>query len=109
MVSIRCPSCPADAADETSIPQGPGTYALTSDEAATGSDLFAVLMTLEDSETNWRVSDPGGTLTITEFDDDSITGSFEFPMEDALAELTGTSEGTIMVTGNFDFNRPPSS
>jgi hypothetical protein len=97
-------------ADEASIPQGPGTYQLTSDGASTGSDLFGVLITLEDSETNWRVSDPGGTLTITEFDDDSITGSFEFPMEDALAEISGDpSEGTIMVTGNFDFNRPPSS
>jgi hypothetical protein len=96
-------------ADEASIPQAPGTYQLTSDGASTGSDLFGVLITLEDSETNWRVSDPRGTLTITEFDDDSIAGSFEFPMEDSLAELTGTSEGTINVTGNFDFNKPPSS
>ena len=96
-------------ADEASIPQAPGTYQLTSDGASTGSDLFGVLIALEDSETNWRVSDPGGTLTITEFDDDSIKGSFEFPMEDSLAEFNGTSEGTIMVTGNFDFNKPPTS
>jgi hypothetical protein len=68
------------------------------------------LITLEDSETNWRVSDPGGTLTITEFDDDSIAGTFEFPMEDSLAEISGDpSEGTITVTGNFDFDRPVTS
>jgi hypothetical protein len=49
-------------------------------------------------------------VTITEFDDDSIAGTFEFPMEDSLAEISGDpSEGTIMVTGSFDFNRPPSS
>lgn len=95
-------------ADESSVPQAPGTYELTSEGASTGSDLFGVLISLVDSETNWRVSDPGGTLTITEFDDDSITGTFEFPMEDSLASISGDpSEGTIMVTGNFDFNRPP--
>lgn len=28
-------------------------------------------------------------------------------MEDALAEISGDpSEGTILVTGNFDFNKP---
>jgi hypothetical protein len=96
-------------ADEASIPQAPGTYQLTPDGGLSGSDQFAVLITLEESETNWRVADPGGTLTITEFDDDSITGTFEFPMEDALAEFNGTSEGTILVTGNFDFNKPPTS
>jgi len=93
-------------ADESSVPQGPGTYQLTT---STDSDLFVVLLQLVDSETNWRVADPGGTLTITEFDDDSIAGTFEFPMEDSLAEISGDpSEGAIMVTGNFDFNRPPS-
>ncbi len=100
------------AADESNVPQGPGTYELTVDEftddgALVESDLFGLLITLVDSETNWRVADPGGTLIITEFDGDSITGTFELPMEDALAEITGDqSEGTIMVTGSFDFNRP---
>jgi hypothetical protein len=97
-------------ADEASIPQAPGTFQLTPDGGPSGSDLFAVLITLEDSETNWRVADPGGTLTIIEFDDDSITGTFEFPMEDALAEISGDpSEGRILITGNFDFNKPPTS
>lgn len=38
-------------ADESSVPQAPGTYELTPDGGLSGSDPFAVLITLEDSET----------------------------------------------------------
>jgi hypothetical protein len=96
-------------ADESSVPMAPGTYAMTSGGGSVGDDLFGALITLEDSETNWRITDPGGQLAITRFDDAGIAGTFEFPMEDALAELSGeASEGTILVRGDFDFPNPNS-
>jgi uncharacterized protein YaiE (UPF0345 family) len=95
------------AADETTVPMAPGSYSLTSAGAQSGVDPIGVLVVLADSATNWRVTDPGGTLTITRFDDAGIAGTFEFPMEDSLAEMSGDpSEGTIVVSGEFDFVNP---
>jgi hypothetical protein len=95
------------AADETTVPFGPGTYELSGSGAMMGDDLFAVLLVLEDSETNWSVADAGGTVTIDRFDEAGIAGTFSFTMEDSLASISGEeSEGTIEVTGSFDFVNP---
>lgn len=91
------------------IPFGPATYTLSPAENALGSnttDPITVLFTLEDSETNWGVSEPG-VLEITAFDDDHIAGRFEFTATDVLADLSGgESEGTVTVTGSFDYRNP---
>ncbi len=87
------------------IPQAPGAYPLTGGLA--GDGLFSALVTIADSETNWGVTDEGGTIDITRFDDERITGTFTIPMEDTLAELSGAeSEGEILVEGAFDFPNP---
>jgi hypothetical protein len=94
-------------ANEATVPFGPGTYELTSDGAMMGADLIGALLVLEDSATNWAVAADGGTLTIERFDDDGIVGSFSVTMEDSLAAISGEpSEGTIQVTGSFDFVNP---
>jgi hypothetical protein len=84
------------------VPQAPGTYPMQGGFAE--GAVFASLLTLADSETNWGITDDGGTLEITRFDDERIAGTFTAPMEDTLAELSGeASEGAIVVTGTFDF------
>jgi hypothetical protein len=84
------------------IPQAPGSYPLQGGFAE--GAVFASLLTLTDSETNWGITDEGGTLEITRFDDERIAGTFTASMEDTLAELSGEeSEGAIVVTGSFDF------
>lgn len=94
-------------ANESNVPLGPGAYTLTSSGASVGDDLFGALVVLTDSETNWSVMEPGGTLEITRFDQSGIAGTFEFPMEDSLASISeGESEGTIVVSGEFDFVNP---
>jgi hypothetical protein len=95
------------AADETTVPFGPGTYEFTSAGAMMGDDPLGVLMVLADSETNWGIADEGGSVTIDRFDETTIAGTFSFTAEDTLAQISGdASEGTIQVTGSFDFRNP---
>jgi hypothetical protein len=56
------------------VPQAPGTYELTGGAGMFGGegDLWSLLLSLDGTDTNWSVAEPGGTLTVTEFDDDSI-------------------------------------
>ncbi len=112
-------NCPGDqgsvsfgsnaSADESDIPFGPATYTLnpaTNRFGGNPDDPIAVLFTLTDSETNWGVSEPG-VLEITAFDDEHIAGRFEFTATDLLYDLGGSeSEGTVRVTGSFNYRNP---
>ncbi len=90
-------------ASEESVPMAPASYQVTPEEL--GDRLFAVLVTLSASETNWGVTEPGGTIELTRFDEDRIAGTFEIPMKDTLARFNEVDEGTIVVSGAFDFPR----
>ena len=96
-------------ANEETVPFGPNTYVLNPSDSALGTnetDPIIMMFTLTDSDTNWGVAEPG-QLDITAFDDDHIAGTFEFTATDVLYELGGVeSEGTVQVTGSFDFDNP---
>jgi hypothetical protein len=97
------------AATAEDIPYAPATYTLNPAESRLGTnpdDPITVLLTLEDSETNWGVSEPG-VLEITAFDENHIAGRFEFTATDLLYDLGGAeSEGTVQVSGQFDYRNP---
>lgn len=90
-------------ASEESVPMSPASYEVAPEEL--GDRLFAVRVTLSASQTNWGVTEPGGTIEFTRFDEDRIAGTFEFPMKDTLARFNEVDEGTITVAGAFDFPR----
>lgn len=92
-------------ADETSVPMAPGSYPLMRN-TGTQRSLFSPLLTLTDSDTNWGLSDDGGVLEITAFDDTTIAGTFELSMVDTLGGFDADGgEGEIVVTGSFEFPR----
>jgi len=90
-------------ASEETVPMAPASYQVTPEEL--DDRLFAVLVTLSASQTNWGVAEPGGTIELTRFDEDRIAGEFELPMRDTLAQFNEVDEGTIVVSGEFDFPR----
>lgn len=96
-------------ANADTIPFGPATYTLNPATGSLGTnpdDPITLLFVLEDSETNWGVAEPG-VLEITAFDDDHIAGTFDFTATDVLYDLAGVeSEGTVRVTGSFDYRNP---
>ena len=94
--------------NEAKIPMEPATYVLPMSSSTLGStdtSPIASLVTFQDSETNWVLMS-NGELVITEFDDEHIAGRFTLPVTDAFAEMTGTSEGSAVITGEFDFENP---
>lgn len=96
------------AQNDAKIPMEPATYVLAkgaSAISATDTSPIVSLVTFDNSETNWVLS-ADGELVITAFDNDHIAGHFTLPVTDAFAEMTGTSEGSALITGEFDFENP---
>jgi hypothetical protein len=89
------------------VPSAPGTYQLTGGGGMFGAegDLWSVLITLAGTDTNWGVAEPGGTLTVTEFDDDSITIEIDAPIYDALASIMDAPEQSAHLTASLTFTR----
>jgi len=78
------------------VPQRPATYrfTLTADGATQSPrDRIAVVLSLPDA--GLLALGGNGTLTITEFDDEHIAGSFDLPFVDAVG-------AAAQVTGSFD-------
>jgi len=91
--------------NEAKIPMEPATYTISMDSSVlsnTGEGTMVSVVTLAGSETNWTLS-ADGQLVITEFDEQHIAGTFTLPMTDALATLTGTSAGDVVVSGEFNY------
>jgi hypothetical protein len=89
------------------VPQAPGTYELTGGAGMFGGegDLWSLLLSLDGTDTNWSVAEPGGTLTVTEFDDDSIKIEIDAPLYDSLASMGGTPEQSAHLTASLSFTR----
>ncbi|MGB8859094.1 MAG: hypothetical protein WCC60_07560 [Ilumatobacteraceae bacterium] len=94
--------------NDAKIPMEPATYTIPAGTSAlsdNGVGMIAALVTFAGSDTNWMLSGDG-QLVITAFDNDHIAGTFTLPMTDALSAMTGTSEGDVVVTGEFDLLNP---
>lgn len=95
----------------TTIPFAPAVYAVNPTDPSFGgggsaTDALAVLVSLPATGTNWGLSEPG-TVEITRFDDERISGTFTFRVTDVLALENDTpSKGNATVTGEFDFANP---
>ena len=85
------------------VPMAPGTYDLPPGASLFGgstSGPFIVMLVLADSETTWGIAEPGGTLTIDEFDEGRLRFTVDAPFEDSLANL-GSEEGTLHLNAEF--------
>ena len=90
------------------VPMQPATYALPEGSIGiSGGAEFPVdvLVGLNGPDTVWETG-VGATLTITEFDEDHIAGTFTIPVVDGLADMTGVDNGTATITGEFDLANP---
>ena len=96
-------------ATSSSVPFRPATYTLTPADSTFGGagpdSSLTVLLTLDGDDGVWGVSEPG-TIRITEFDADGISGSVTFTATDVLAGVTGGPERTIQVSAVFAFTNP---
>jgi len=93
-------------ADETSVPHAPATYELTESGGLLGSSgLWSVLLTVAGSDTVFRIADAGGTLEITEFDDDTLRFVVDATVEDSFAEFTGASTDPAQLHVEFTLTR----
>lgn len=93
---------------EAQIPMEPATYTIEPADNAFGvgeGGLMTTLLGLDGTDTNWGPSQ-AGTLTITEFDADHIAGTFTLTVTDVLAEMSGTSKGNAVITGEFEYTNP---
>ena len=75
------------------IPQAPGTYELTQGAGFMGggdSDVLSLMVNLNGFEGVLAVAEGGGTVTISEFDDDSLAMVIDAELYDSLAEMAGT-------------------
>ena len=93
---------------DTRIPMQPATYTIEAAANAFGASeggLMSTLLGFEGSGTNWGPS-ARGQLVITEFDANHIAGTFTIPVTDVLAQMTGTSEGDAVITGEFNYSNP---
>ena len=79
-------------ADESSVPMAPGTYELTPGGALGGNGVWSVLMTVDGSDAIFGITEPGGTLEVTEFDEDTFAFVLDAPVVDTFASMTGGSE-----------------
>lgn len=88
------------------IPQAPAEYPLRGGGLVGDEEhLWSLLLTLDDSDTNWAVAEPGGTLTVVEYDDDSIEIEIDAPLYDSLARVTGSPEQTAQMTASLHVTR----
>ena len=89
------------------IPQGPAEYPLSGGGGSFGAadDVWSLLLTFDGSDTNWAVAEPGGTLDVVEYDDDSIRIEIDAPLYDALAGLTGSPEQSAHMTASLHVTR----
>jgi hypothetical protein len=78
--------------DESSIPMAPGTYELTPGGALGGNGVWSVLMTVDGFDAVFGITEPGGTLEVTEFDEDTFSFVLDAPVVDTLASMTGGNE-----------------
>lgn len=97
----------SNAAGNGEIPHAPGTYEISGGAGLFGAegDLWTVLIGLDGTDTNWSVAEPGGTLTISEFDDDTIAFEFDAPLYDSLAEMAGTDAQAAHITVSMTYTR----
>jgi hypothetical protein len=79
-------------ADESSIPMAPGTYDLEPAGALEASGPWSILMVVDGAEAIFGITEPGGTLEVTEFDDDTFSFVLDAPVVDTFASMTGGSE-----------------
>jgi len=94
--------------NEIPIPMAPATYVISAGDSLFGSSSdgpIGVLISLESTDTNWKLNG-AGELVITEFDSDHIAGGFTLPITDAFAELNGTSKGDAVISGTFVLGNP---
>lgn len=96
------------AGSAATIPFAPAVYTVNPTDPRVGgggssTDPLAVLVSLPATGTNWGLSEPG-TVTITRFDDERITGTFSFRVTDVGSlETDLASQGSATVAGEFDF------
>ena len=87
-------------ATRSDFPFGPGAYAVTSGMFG-GSDLgrndFSMLFSTNDSDI-WGI-DGAGTITLSEWDQSHVTGSFAF---DAIEQYATGNARSVSVTGSFE-------
>ncbi len=99
------------AGSAATIPFAPAVYTVNPTEPRFGgggsaTDALAVLVSLPATGTNWGLAEPG-TVEITRFDDERISGTFTFRVTDVLALENATpSQGSATITGEFDFANP---
>lgn len=89
------------------IPQAPAEYELPGGGGSFGGadDLWSLLLAFDDSDTNWGVAEPGGTLRVVEYGDDSIRIEIDAPLYDTLAGLTGAPEQSAHLTASLHVTR----
>lgn len=93
---------------EATVPMQAATYTIEPGDnvfGASESGMMSALIGLDGTNTNWGPS-AQGQLVITEFDADHIAGTFSVPVTDVLAQMSGTSAGNAVITGEFSYTNP---
>ncbi len=93
---------------EATVPMQAATYTIEPGDnvfGASESGMMSVLIGLDGTNTNWGPS-AQGQLVITEFDEHHIAGTFSVPVTDVLAQMSGTSAGDAVITGEFEYTNP---
>lgn len=100
--SVSLTLSPSGTSKYADVPFEPGSYKIAGGGILGGSDVpaeFGVLLSVGTG--SFSVTDAGGTLDITKFDNSGIAGTFSFPAEEIFAE-DGTAQ-KITVEGSFDY------
>ncbi len=92
-------------ADESSVPMAPGTYALEPGGPLGSDGLWSILMTIDGNDALFGITEPGGTLEITEFDDDTFAFVVDATVVDTFASMTGGSEEPAQLHVEFTMDR----
>ena len=92
-------------ADESSVPMAPGTYELQPGGPLGSNGLWSILMTIDGNDALFGITEPGGTLEITEFDDDTFAFVVDATVVDTFASMTGGSEEPAQLHVEFTMDR----